>query len=184
MMYTFKFKKIKYAVSCIGILILFLSRVHASDTTSYQPVLRPIGFIKSSNLMLGFIGTDNTIEYETPSIRIDKSPKILSSLNINYEELLMSGIKSLLFESKNYRGSELLSSYSVFANGNYSVIDDRLLRIANKFIFKNKTINDTRSQTLFNFRKCFEERVCAFCIRIFSRLHMKSSTFSNSSRAL
>lgn len=138
-------------------LILFLSRVNGADTASFRPDLKPIGFISSNHLMLGFIGTDNTIEYETPSIKIAKSPDVLPSLGINYDELLMSGIKSLLFEYKNYRGGDHLSSYSVFANGNYSVIDEKLLGIANKYLFRNRTLlNQLYKWALPSYREAFQ----------------------------
>ena len=139
------------------ILILSLSRVFANDTSSIRPVLKPIGFANGDNFLLGFIGGESIIEYETPSIKIEKSPNILSSLGINYGELLLSGIKSLLFEYKNYRGGNHLSSYSVFANGNYSVIDERLLRLANKYFFKNrKFLNQLYDWALPSYRQAFQ----------------------------
>lgn len=139
------------------ILILFLSRVYANDTSSFRAALKPIGFIDSDHLMEGFIGSNSTIEYETPSIEIKKSPDILPALQINYTDLLMSGIKSLLFEYKNYRGGDHLSSYSVFANGNYSVIDEKLLGIANKYLFRNRTLlNQLYKWALPSYREAFQ----------------------------
>ena len=146
----------KCKFSGLFIFILFLSRVYAHDTISVKPTLLPIGFNTSDHLMLGAI-SGNTVLYATPDIEINEPPKLLPDMNVNWVELLQSGIKSLLFESKNYGGADLLSSYSVFANGNYSVIDERLLKIANRFLFRNKTtLNKLYNWALPSYQEAFQ----------------------------
>jgi hypothetical protein len=54
--------------------------------------------------------------------------------------LLISFIQSLLFEYKNYQGSENLSGYSFFGLGNFRIINDELLEYANKKILNNQKI--------------------------------------------
>jgi len=88
--------------------------------------------------LLGGVGA--YLEYREPDLNIQE-PKHLPKLNgFTYSELLLSFIKSLLFEYKNYNGSDGLSAYTLFGLGNYRIINDELLAYANKKVLNNQAL--------------------------------------------
>ena len=60
--------------------------------------------------------------------------------NIPYNELLISGLNSLLLEYKNYQGNITSSAYILFALGNYSVMNETILFYINKKILSNQSL--------------------------------------------
>jgi hypothetical protein len=103
--------------------------------------IEPIGFSIDGfthYCLLGGVGA--YLEYREPDLNIQEPKNLPKLKDFTYSELLMSCIKSLLFEYKNYQGSEGLSAYSFFGLGNYRIINDELLAYANKKVLNNQTL--------------------------------------------
>ena len=127
----------------------------------------PIGFsIQGFTTYYLSGGLDAYLEYKEPDIRIKEPAHLPKLKDFSYSELLMSFIQSLLFEYKNYHGSENLSAYSFFGLGNFRIFNDDLLAYANKKILNNqKALEDIYNwmlpyyQTTFNSITVEEQQV-------------------------
>ena len=136
-------------------LSLTLTGVVAGDSI-FQLRLKPIHFVPGSRMLEGMIGNENVVEYKHPCTGITEPTGLFVTGGLNYKQLLESGIKSLLFEYKNYEGASDLSAYSVFALGNYSAVTPAVLRVANKYFFGNrKMLQSVYDWAIPYYRKTF-----------------------------
>ena len=128
----------------LGILILTAGIFLVSFTITRNPEpekikLEPMGFsIHGFTTYYLSGGADAYLEYKEPAISIKEPTHLPKLKDYTYSELLLSFIQSLLFEYKNYKGSENLSAYSFFGLGNFRIINDELLKYANNKILNNQ----------------------------------------------
>jgi hypothetical protein len=131
----------KYIATSLIILsaIILMSFSNIDEPKPGNIQIKPVGFSTNGFRTYCLLGMANAyLEYEEPGLNI-KEPTHLPKLEgITYSEILLSGIKSLLFEYKNYEGEKGMSAYSLFALGNYNVINDQLLDYANKKVLNNQ----------------------------------------------
>jgi hypothetical protein len=127
--------KLLVNILCISVISNFISQ----EPNSKSEFMNPIG-ISVYDKLLGQIG--NHIVYE--DIDIDGTvPKNLPKQDkIPYLDLLKSGIKSMLFEYKNYGGEVISASYVVFGLGNYNSISPIILKALNKHVLTNQKLLD------------------------------------------
>jgi hypothetical protein len=118
------------------ITFAFTVKVFSADTTS-RVVFKPTGFRPTNQLLEGSYSQEGLL-YETPCKSIITPSSRISSIHLDWKSLLNSGISSLLFEHKNYPNDSQISSYSIFANGNYSVINDETLTTLNSLVLGNQ----------------------------------------------
>lgn len=118
------------------IMLVFSVNVFSADTTS-RVIFKPTGFRSTNQLLEGSYSQEGLL-YETPCKSIISPSSRISSVHIDWKSLLNSGISSLLFEHKNYPNDSQISSYSIFANGNYCVMNDETLTTLNSLVLGNQ----------------------------------------------
>jgi hypothetical protein len=86
-------------------------------------------------------GSSYSQVFQDPDIKVVEPVDLPKIDNVDYKDLLVGGIKSLLFEYKNYKGTELLY-YSIFGQGNYcdDCKKESLLSYMNKTLFPNQEL--------------------------------------------
>jgi hypothetical protein len=130
----------KNLLSILLAFLFFAAEIFAADSTNAKIIFKPIGFRPNNQMLEGGFSSDISLIYETPCRNITEPSAKLNRIPLPWRSLLNSGISSLLFEHKNYPEYKEISSYTLFANGNYSVINQKTLSIANKFLFGHKII--------------------------------------------
>ena len=118
------------------ITFAFTVNVFSADTTS-RVVFKPTGFRPTNQLLEGSYSQEGLL-YETPCKSIISPSSRISSINLDWKRLLNSGVSSLLFEHKNYPNDRQISSYSIFANGNYSIMNEGTLNTLNSVVLGNQ----------------------------------------------
>jgi hypothetical protein len=122
----------------ILILTLLLPIFAFSQQATYSEIkIKPLGFSPEGDFLLG--GSNPYIKYDISSLK-SEATDLPKQDEIPYNNLLTSGIKSLLFEYKNYSGQSNLTAYSVFSLGNYNILTPKLLDYANQLFFPNQVL--------------------------------------------
>lgn len=126
-------QKLLITILCISVISKFISQ----EQNSKSEFMNPIGISKYEYL-LGQIG--NHVVYEDIDIDATVPKNLPKQDKIPYLELLKSGIKSMLFEYKNYAGKVTSASYVVFGLGNYNSINPIILKALNKHVLTNQKL--------------------------------------------
>lgn len=85
-------------------------------------------------------GSSAYVKYKSPAITVSVPDSFPLKMEIPYNKLLLSGLKSMLFEYKNYKGHVTSVSYTLFGLGNYSEMNETILSAINKNIFPNQNV--------------------------------------------
>jgi hypothetical protein len=117
-------------------MLVFSLNVFPADTT-IRVIFKPTGFRPSNQLLEGSYSQEGLL-YENPCVNVKSPSAEISRINLEWKNLLISGISSLLFEHKNYPNDRQISSYSIFANGNYSEINEATLSTLNSVVLGNQ----------------------------------------------
>lgn len=106
-----------------------------------QPyLLRPEGFSREGITTYCLEGkSEPYLKYKDPPLSITVPADLPFQKAVPYRDLLKSGLKSMLLEYKNYSGS-ILSSYWIFALGNYNMLSESTLSVMNQWFFPNQPL--------------------------------------------
>lgn len=122
------------------VIMQFVLTLNAFSQTIHPIVLEPTG-LSTNGYSIEFLegGSNAFLKYKSPNIHSAEPSNLPVLERLSYSKILMSGIKSLLFEYKNYSG-KFLTGYSIFALGNYSIYTDQLLEYANKLFLPDQNL--------------------------------------------
>jgi hypothetical protein len=127
----------------LSVLIFCTVNVHEANAQKKRKfnsvTFKPLRFNKDGEVIQGFDNTFHII-YEDPCPIIEAPGSELKKLQIDWVGLLNASIKSLLFEHKNYPNGKTISRFSIDISGNYYMIGEKLLGIANKYVLPNRSI--------------------------------------------
>lgn len=143
-----------YFLFALVLLKLELLSSHAASTC--PSFIVPKGFSSDGDYTSYLEGGSTPyLVYNIQDFNIVVQDTLPYANQISYRELLLSGIKSMLFEYKNYKGQDNLTAYSVFALGNYTVITPELLTVLNELVFPNQGF----LKSIYEWAKPYYEKV-------------------------
>ena len=98
-------------------------------------------------------GTSPYMIFNYVDMKKEPGPDLPVYKELNYEKILNGGLNSFLFENKYYGD---LSYYSLFGWGNFSVMGNEVLKLANEVFFPNrKLLNSVYAYYVPEYKKAF-----------------------------
>ena len=130
-------------MKCLTFLFGLLFSIHLAFSQPLancnNSLLCPKGFSRNGSTIYYLEGgIDAYLVYKDPDLNVEVPESLPYQQYVPYKDLLLSGVKSLLFEYKNYQGMMDLTSYMVFGLGNYNIITTELLQFANEKILPDQ----------------------------------------------
>jgi hypothetical protein len=109
---------------------------NAQNLNYKNRIINPLGI--SEKYLIGNLSSN--VAYKPINMHVAVPKDFPNKKNIPYNDLLISGLNSMLLEYKNYQGNITSSAYILFALGNYNVMNETILKYINKKIFINQTL--------------------------------------------
>jgi hypothetical protein len=138
----------------ICILILCSNMIFAQQNYFDNYQIRCIGSSDEDNgtyYLSG--GTTPYMIFNYVDMKKEPGPDLPSYQELDYEKILNGGLNSFLFENKYYGD---LSYYSLFGWGNFSVMGNEVLKLANEVFFPNrKLLNSVYAYYVPEYKKAF-----------------------------
>ena len=132
-----KTKAVMITITCFLLSVHLTAQLNAYSSKLICP--EGLSITKcSTDFLIG--SAQPHVKYKKPSFNITIPATFPDKEKIKYDELLVSGLNSMLFEYKNYKGKVKNVSYLVFALGNYNVINEYVLSFLNQNIFTNQKL--------------------------------------------